>query len=309
MILRICFGLIVTAALGAPAFGAPAAPLADADFSGVVGGTLKVFAPQVATLRASIDNDDLRGMLQDRDPAIRQAALVAARDHMGDSRIRDLVRDMARNVREETGVRREAARTLLWGSHDSDIRRVLIDLARGERDVPVRVMACKVLYFAAASDLGARDLLLDLADRERQAEVRLAAIWALFNAANHSEVRDALKDLAFSNEPEDVRLEALKSLYGAMNQSDIRDKVYDLARSAYGHKALRVAAVYALSAASGDSRVRDLLEDMARRESDRELRLAAIKAQSSDVEFFRTYFHLGYRLGPYGPYISPIVNE
>ncbi|MBI5240351.1 MAG: HEAT repeat domain-containing protein [Elusimicrobia bacterium] len=308
--MKTILGLILTAALAAAAQAGPVMPLNEADFSGAVSGALKSFAPQAAAVRASIDNDDLRDMLADRDPAVRQAALVTARDHMGDSRIRDLVRDMARDGREETAVRREAVRTLLWGSHYSEIREFLMELARSERDVPVRVMACKVLYFAASSQSDARDRLLDLAKRERQPEVRAAAVWALFDATNHSEVRDALKDIAFgSYDSEDLRVEALKSLYTAMNQSEVKDKVYDVARSAYGSRAVRVAAVYALSAVAGDSRVRDLLEEIARRESDQELRVAAVRAQSLDVQFFRTYFHLGYRLAPHGPYISPIVNE
>ncbi|MBI5211676.1 MAG: HEAT repeat domain-containing protein [Elusimicrobia bacterium] len=303
-------GFIFAAALAGTAGAAPLAPSSDADFAGALRGAIGAVQLQAAQVRASINSSDIVDLLRDRDAAVRQASLVNARDHMGDSRVRDVVRDMLRDGNETAGVRREAARTLHWAAHYSEVRDTLVEVARYRGDAAVRAMAFKSLFFASNSDSDVRDRLIDAARYESDPVVRKAALWALFDSTNQSEVVDVLSDVAFgSREDEDVRIEALKSLYSAMNRSEVRGKTYDLARYASDPKALRVAAVLALSAAAGDSGVRDLLEDMARRESDQDLRVAAIKAQSMDVYFFRTYFHLGYRAGPHGPYVSPIVNE
>jgi hypothetical protein len=279
----------------------------DSLFSGSLAGVSQQI--RTASALANLDESELMDLLEDRDAEVRVSALKTARHQLGfHTRVRAKVMEMARDGREEVSVRREAARSLYWVSNMSEPRDLLLDLAKRDREVPVRVMAYKALFLAAAQFNDVRDDLLDAARGERDPEARRAAIWALFDSTGDSDVVRVLKDIVVSyREDAATRAEAVKSLYLAMNRSEVRDAVLELAKSYREDGAVRIPAIYALSNARGLSDVDRALEDMIRG-SDREIKLAAIKASTDDVAFFRSYFHLGLKPHP-NQYIPPIEFE
>ncbi|OGR58415.1 MAG: hypothetical protein A2X36_07275 [Elusimicrobia bacterium GWA2_69_24] len=281
----------------------------DSLFNGAINDAFLQIRTASAVTLARMDESDLMELLRDRDAEVRVSALKTARYEMGiHTRVRDRVMEMARDGREEVSVRREAARTLHWINNMTEPRDVLLDLARRDRETAVRVMAYKALFNVSMSNSDVRDELRDAARGEREPEVRRAAIWALFDSTGDSDVSGALKDIAVSYREDDAtRAEAVKSLYLAMGRSEVREAVLRIAQDYRTGAELRIPAVYALSAVRGMSEIDGALEDMIRG-SDREVKLAAIKARSDDVVFFRSYFHLGLKPHPH-QYISPLEFE
>ena len=274
-----------------------------------LGAALSVLDSLPPKLTASIDGNDLLDLLRDRDPEVRKEALKTARFQQGiNTDVRARVFDMARDTREDAGVRREAVRTLFWVVNLSETRDALLELARHDRAVPVREMAYKALYQSAATFSDIRDAVREAARGEREPAVRRAALWALFDSTGDSEVRDTLQEVAQSrHEGAAARAEAVKSLFLAMNRSEVSDLVLDLAKDRSQDEGLRVTAIYALYDAKHQGEVADALRDMSRG-SDPVIRAAAVKASGSDDLFMRAYFHLGTRVNGH-LYVSPIENE
>ncbi|MFA5139199.1 MAG: HEAT repeat domain-containing protein [Elusimicrobiota bacterium] len=304
----------IIAGLGAVSISASllcaAVPSAVSDnaFVGTVSGVSAQVKAGAETFAKSMDESELLDLLDDQDPEVRKAALVNARHEMGiHTRVREKVMDMAEDTREDVQVRREACRTLHFITNMPEAREALLDLAKGDREMPVRVMATKALYHASLGDTDIRRELLSAAERG-EPEIRKAALWALFDSNSDSDVTRFLQGVVSSrSEDTDIRLEALKSLYLGMNRSEVKDMMKDLAKSRGEDQALRVGAISALHAGKGDSDVQRLLEDLSK-SSDREIKLAAVRALGDDPNFFLAYFHLGRRTGNHG-YISPIVDE
>ena len=262
-----------------------------------------------AVTRASIDESELLELLEDSDPEVRKAALVAARDVMGiHTRVRGKVLDMASDPWQGTEVRREAARALYWATQLPEAREKLLELARRDPETSVRVMATKALFMSSALIGDVRKQVLDAARGEKDPDVRRAALWALFDSNVDPDVAAFLTELASSRgQDAQTRLEALKSLYLGMDRPEVREAMKGLAADAYEGKAIRVAAVYILHAARRDPGVKDVLDDLVQG-ADRQLKLAAVKALGENDAFFRAYFHLGEWTDPHH-YIPPIVNE
>ncbi|MDD5627898.1 MAG: HEAT repeat domain-containing protein [Elusimicrobia bacterium] len=292
-----------------PAWASGPAPLSDAQFSSAFKAVLQETKVSAMSLAAAIDHDDLLDLLKDRDPAVRKEALRTARFQQGiNSDVRERVFAMAGDTSEDTGVRREAVRTMFWATNFNETRDKLLDLARRDRSLPVRAMAYKALYQSAFTFSEIRDAVRDAAQDEREPTVRAAAIWALFDCTGNSEILDTLMDIAKSyREDAAMRAEAVKSLFLAMNRSQVKDLVLGLAKDRGLDQDLRVPAVYALYGARNQWEVQDALKDMSR-ESDPDIRVAAIKALGNDDLFMRAYFHIGTHVNGH-VYVSPIENE
>lgn len=279
---------LVAAALAAPA---SAAPSSDASFFSAVAG---VRAELNAGFKAASWNevDTLLDLLRDRDPEVRRQAVRSLKAWVSQrSSTRDRVLDVYRSSSEDVAVRREAAKSLSVVSGYSEVYQALLDYARRGNDRSLRAVSYKSLYWAAAQRSDVRDDILDAARRESDPTVRLAAIWALFGV-NDNRVKDALLDIARRDASEPARVESLKSLYGMMGYNDVRDVAYDLARDARTPSALREAAIL-LHSNRVTSSQKDLLLDIAARDSDPVMRRAAIVALGSPrAEEIWTYFHL-----------------
>lgn len=279
----------LVAILLAPA--AFAAPSSDAVFANAVGAAS---AEMRAAFRTASWNEEdaLLDLLRDGDPEVRRQAVRSLKAWVWQrSSTKDRILDVYRDAREALAVRREAAKTLSAASGNWDVHRELLDYAKRGADASLRAVSYKALYWVVAQRNDVRDDVLDAARRETDKTVRLAAIWALF-ASNDNRVKDELRDLARRAADEDVRVEALKSGWGYMGYNDFRGDAYDLARNTASPAAVRRAAIL-LHANRVESRQKDLLEDIARRDSDPAMRQAAITALgAARSEEIQAFFHL-----------------
>lgn len=278
----------LVAILLAPAF---AAPSSDAVFANAINAAHAEM--RTAFKAASWNEEDaLLDLLRDNDPEVRRQAVRSLKAWAWQrSSTRDRILDVYKNPSENMAVRREAAKTLSAASGDWNVQRELLDGAKRGTDASLRAISYKALYWAASQRNDVRDDLLDAARRETDKTVRLAAIWALF-ATNDNRVEDELRDLATRASDADVRVEALKSGWGYMGYNRFRDDAYDLARNTSTPAAVRKAAIL-LHANRVESRQKDLLEDIARRDSDPAARAAAIAALgNARSEEISNYFHL-----------------
>ncbi|UPT75079.1 MAG: HEAT repeat domain-containing protein [Elusimicrobiota bacterium] len=279
---------LVVAALTAPA---SATPSSDSVFLSAMGAA---HAEMRAAFRTASWNEEdaLLDLLRDRDAEVRRQAVRSLKAWVWQrSSTKDRVMDVYRNPNEDLAVRVEAAKTLSAASGNWDVQRELLDYAKRGTDVRLRAVSYKALYWAVAQRNDVRDDVLDAARRESDKTVRLAAIWTLF-ATNDNRVKDVLRDLARRDSDLDVRVEALKSGWGYMGYNDFRDDAYDLARQTTTPPAVRKAAIL-LHANRVESRQKDLLEDIARRDSDPAARAAAIAALgAARSEEIQNYFHL-----------------
>jgi len=171
-------------------------------------------------------------------------------------------------------------------------------------------MAYKALWGAANGYPKVQAFLIDAVKyNEKDPAARRAAIWALFDGTRNNKPRECLIELLRDgNEDEATAIEAVKSLYNGMAYRDVKELAISLVRNTDTAKPVRLAALLSLSAASGDSRVRNLLETMMRYESDPELRAAAVEASSPSPDRIRDFFHLNYKVEN-GWYVSPIERE
>lgn len=279
---------LVAAVLAVPAF---AAPSSDASFFSAVAGARDSMS---AGFKAASWNevDTLIDLLRDRDPQVRLQAVRSLKAWVAQrSSTRDRVLDVYESSSEDAAVRVEAAKTLSVVSGYSEVYQALLDYARRGSDRRLRAISYKALYWTAAQRSDVRDDVLDAARRESDPTIRLAAIWALFGV-NDNRVKDALLDIARRDSSESARVESLKSLYGMMGYNDVRDAAYDLARDANTPAALRKAAIL-LHSNRVTSGQRDLLEEIANRDREPEMRRAAILALGNPrAEEIWTYFHL-----------------
>jgi hypothetical protein len=248
------------------------------------------------------EEETLLGLLRDPDAAVRREAVRSLKTYVAMRwSTRDRVLDVLRDAREDMGVRRQAAKTLAAASNDHAVQRALLDQAeRG--DAALRPIAYKSLHWAAAQRWDVRDALLDAARRGTDPEVRRAAVWGLFQAANDNNVQRVLIDLARRDADASVRDAALRSLYYGMGSPDVRRVSEDLAEDGSAPRAVRVSATL-LNAFRVESRQRDLLERLAERDSDPEVRKAAITALGSNPDAVTQHFHL-IRRGQNGVIVS-----
>lgn len=285
--------MITTSLLAAALLAAPAsaAPTSDASFFTAAAG---VRAEMNAGFKAAAWNevDTLLDLLRDRDPQVRLQAVRSLKAWVSQrSSTRDRVLDVYKSSSEDVAVRREAAKTLSVVSGYSEVYQALLDYARRGSDRSLRAISYKSLYWTAAQRSDVRDEILDAARRESDATVRLAAIWALFGVRDNR-VEDALLDIARRDSSEAARVEALKSLWGMMGDNTVRDVVYDFARDARTPSGVRRTAIL-LHSNRVTSSQKDLLLDIASRDSDPVMRRAAIVALGSPrSEEIWTFFHL-----------------
>ncbi|HBB66251.1 MAG TPA: hypothetical protein DCZ93_02905 [Elusimicrobia bacterium] len=256
---------------------------------------------------------ELRDLLRDPAPEVRKAAVRASRRYILANGTSELVIAVLKNAGERADIRVEAARVLSYPRSNSRAQDALQDVIRfGDQPGELRVMAYKALWDAAGVNSRCQDFLVAAVRREeRDAAARRAAIWALWGSVTDPGPREMLKDLLkYGDEDEETKAETIKSLYRALPGSDVKDLVFDIARDRSGSqpKAVRLPAILALAAVSHDQRVRDVLEEIAERSSDQDLRLAAIEALSQDMRRIQEYFHLGFRTQNQG-FISPIETE
>jgi predicted Zn-ribbon and HTH transcriptional regulator len=287
---------------------ASAAPTSDAVFANALSGGSEM----VAKFRTASWNeeDTLLDMLRDNDVAVRRQAVKALKPYVSmRNSTRDRVRDVLKNSSEDMSVRREAAKTLSVVSGYREVYEELLDIAKRNSDAGLRAISYKALYWTASQRRDVRDELLDAAKRESNKTVRLAAIWALFAATNDNVVQDDLKDIARRDSDADVRVEALKSLYNAMGYPDVRNLAFDLARNTGTEKAVRKAAIL-MHANRVDNNQKDLLQDIAQRDSDSSMRAAAILALGGPrSEEVQVYFHQIRRDARGGLSYDPIDGE
>lgn len=272
-------------------------------------------APQARPeLQAGLPGRDLQSgqlaaLLRDKDPEVRKSAVKAARNHIQNNYANEPVLDILLSRAEREDIRVEAARTLSYAAGYRKVQEALGGVAaRGAEPLPLRVMAYKGLFLAAAANSRLQEDLCEAVLRgEKDPAARRGAIWALFASAHSPRVQETLLDAAAGGEAEATRLEALKSLYQGVGYQRVKSLYRSLAAGQAAPKALRLAAIKALSGAR-DSSVERLLEELIRTESDGEIRAAAVAAVEPDEAELARYFHLGYK-AQNGAYISPIEAE
>lgn len=192
-------------------------------------------------------------------------------------------------------LRRQAAKSLSFGGHDSRVSVSLVGVASAEREPEsLRVLAYKALYAMSNRSDVAQALRDAVLDSGQSAAVRGGAAWGAFRAANRSDVRDALlAALESGREDASLRLEALKSLFGSLNLARVRDAFLAAARDAREPSELRAAAALGLVRRTNESAVRDFLEGLAGSEADQGVRTAALRALSGTVDqSIAEFFHL-----------------
>lgn len=261
----------------------------------LVGDKLAVSFQADAALRALAQQEEesLLVLLNDRDPEVRRTAVKAFKNYVSRrSDYRDRVIAMVRSSSEVSAVKHEAIKTLSAVSHYNEVHDLLLDIMRRGSETELRVIAAKSLYHQAAARSDVRDRVLDAARREQEPAVRRAALWALFLASGNSSVRDVLQDIVRRDQDPEARVEALKSLYGTMGHSESRELVMRLASETAAPSALRVTAILSLSARTNSDATR-LLDSIARRDHDADMRRAAIVALGDprSEEIIR-HFHL-----------------
>lgn len=259
-------------------------------------------------LASNDERDTLERLLQDPDPAIRLAAVRALKAYV--SQRSDTRRDVLRvlqNHNEKIEVRLQAAKTLSIVAGQSDVRRYMLNYAQRGNDASLRAMCYKALYWEASSRSSVRRDLLSAALRETNKEVRLGAIWGLFAASQNSDVRREFIRISAHDPDMDVRVEALKSLYGAVGHHEVRKWALRLAKETQREKEIRLPAILMLSGVIS-SRTEDALVYLARYESEKELREAAILALNRGDERIKKYFHV-IRRDQNNRLIDPLENE
>lgn len=280
--------LLVASVLSAPAF---AAPSSDASFFSSMSAAQAQIGAQFAAASWN-EEQALLELLRDHDAEVRRQAVRSLKVWVAQrTSTRDRVLEIFENRAEDLSVRREAAKTLSVVTTYPVVYQALLDYAKRGSDAGLRALAYKSLYWAASQRSDVRDDILDAARRESNSTVRLAAIWSLF-VVNDNRVRDALLDIARRDADEPARVAALKSLYGHMGYPDARDLVYDLARNTSTPAAVRRAAIL-LHSNRVTSTQKDMLEEIATRDLDPQMRTAAIIALGSPrSEELQAYFHL-----------------
>ncbi|MBI4351729.1 MAG: HEAT repeat domain-containing protein [Elusimicrobia bacterium] len=309
-ILAVLCALMFTAA-GARA-GSNNGEFTEAGFTKQLAELSRALKASSADLRdRNLNMNELLDLLDDREPAVRKAAVKSSRNLIQNSRVYERVMEMMENSAERTDVRVEAARALSYAAHYNRVQEGLARTAQyGSAPVELRVMAYKALWSAANGQPRAQEFLIEAVRyNEKDPAARRAAIWALFDAARNNRPRELLTELlSYGNEEESVRIEAIKSLYNGIGYPAPRELMLSIARDTSETKQVRSAALLALSGAAGYSSVRDLFETMIRYETDPELRAVAVEASSPSLEKIREYFHLGYNAVS-GGFMNPIERE
>jgi hypothetical protein len=143
-----------------------------------------------------------------------------------------------------------------------------------------RIAALRGLKQFVSTSSRARDAVVDhLGYYSEDVNVRREAARSLSLATHDYKVKEALLKAAKEyNAPTAVRVMATKALYWqAQYDSNVRDFMRDAAdRESNGE--LRLAAIWALMYAGNDSRTRDELLDLAKRSSDATVRREALKS-------------------------------
>lgn len=248
-------------------------------------------------VRASLTDEEsaLLEALKDRNPNVRIQALKGLKGWVANSSAsRERVLEvLADKWGQGAWVRREAARTLSAAVHDSRASSALLATAKDGNDASaVRAMAFKALYWQVQYDGSLRSEVLSAARRDGNPEARLAAIWALMYAGSDSEVRRELLSMALRDSNYSVRLAAARSLYAQVaHDSQVKRFAREAAERGAGEP--RYVGIMML-AESVDSQDRDLLEGIARRDSDSEARRYAVTAlQGWSVDLLH-FFHLNH---------------
>lgn len=257
------------------------------------------------------DEDRLLDLLQDPDTEVRRLAVKGLKFHIQSTRVQAKLKDIVSGrAQEEPAVRREAVKSLSWASGSYDVKDLLKDLGRRSEETSFGALALKALHlFTSYYDV--REVLLERAKDPSDRELRFAAVWALYAFSNLEwRVRDSLLDMLASDADTEIRLEALKSLYLAMSERRVSARMLDTARDSREPLELRRAAIWALSAVSGDYQVKNYLEEAARRDPELVLRTAALEALTDPASSrIRDFFHIGYRTWPDYRYHDPLENE
>ncbi len=280
--------LLVVGVLSSPV---SAAPSSDASFaSTLAAGHAQIGAKFVV---ASWNEEQaLLELLRDRDVEVRRQAVRSLKVWVAQrTSTRDRVLEVFENRNEDLSVRREAAKTLSVVTTYPVVYQALLDYAQRGTDLGLRAFSYKSLYWAVSQRRDVLDEVINAAQRENNQAVRLAAIWTLF-AADGNPVKDALIGIAGRDNNEAARVEALKSLYGLMGYNDVRDLAYDLARNPNTAVAVRRAAIL-LHSNRVNTMQKDMLQEIATRDRDPQMRTAAIIALGNPrSEELQAYFHL-----------------
>ena len=271
--------------------------------------------PPAPAAPSGVESDEgrLLALTNSPDAEVRRAAAHDLKYYLVDAPVKSRLMALAAEGGAETfTVRKEAVKSLAWGTQDADVLSLVRSLARSSRDEGIRSIAMKALYFSASSDDGVRRFVLDAAENDRSRAARAGALWALWDCAKlDDDVRDGLLRVARGSSDAALRAEAVKSLFTDMFDPLTEAAVLALAGDAALPLELRRTAVLALSAASQDSDARDFLEREASADAEApELKAAAAKAlkEAGSAELLE-YFHVGWRVLPGYPYQDPLERE
>lgn len=301
---------VLFASLCIPASAAPLVPLSNADFAASVSRvSVQTSVLSAKFMAASIDIQDAQivASMREQNPEVRIAALKYARStpRIQHAVVRQQVSAMAANE-SDLDAKVEAVRTLYWVTSPHETQQLLFRLARQDQSPRVRSMAYKAQHtIASHTSTIASDIVKEFGS-ETDLEVQKAAVWALFESGGFPIVRDTLLRVsADADLDQGLRVAAVKSLYGAMQYSEIWHGMLRLANDATQPKDLRLAAILVLNG-SNSSEVIHPIEALLRN-SDPDVRAAALQAAGNLTPELRRFFHLGYTVA--NQYISPIENE
>lgn len=165
-----------------------------------------------------------------------------------------------------------AFRTASWNEEDT-----LLDLLR-DNDPEVRRQAVRSLKAWVAQRSSTRDRVLDVyRNSSEDAAVRREAAKTLSVVSGYNDVYQALLDYARRGSDAGLRAISYKSLYWmAAQRSDVRDDIVDAARRE-SEPSVRLAAIWALFVVN-DTRARDALLEIARRDASEAARVESLKS-------------------------------
>jgi hypothetical protein len=157
-------------------------------------------------------------------------------------------------------------------------RDVLVDLLR-DGDEPMKIAALRSLrsYVNQTSSIR-RVVLRTYLNSQEPVTVRIQAAKTLSYVSQYREVYDALLRGGQRYTDTALRVISLKALYiRAMSDSSMRRALVQIAQRD-NEKEVRLAAIWGLFQASGDNRVRDALWTMAQRDSDLDIRVESLRS-------------------------------
>lgn len=216
---------------------------------------------------------------------IQLAAVKSLRQFASDSETLRTLLDVALNTSLDSSIRQEAIKSLANDARNSRTWKHFVSLYQNESDVAVKATVLRSLYLAASGNRQVQNFVEDALRSETDEVLQEAAAFGLLASAGNSQVANLLMQVTASQRHATaVRIQAIKSLY-LYRSNRVEDVVESLAQNPETPSQLREIAIYTIQATfAASSRKRDLLMNLATRDRDQAVRLAAIDALRPALE-------------------------